>query len=205
MAAFLSRHRWRSASVFLFYHLSPHCQQNLLYYTEVQGPHVTCSLRWVSKVSWAVRRTGRQLSMDQACDMASGLSTKFSVGRAFPEQQRHSKCLPPFWHEATKMMGICKGWGERRRKAIFLKTSCHIGGNSKERSWQVGVSLSLTQQLVLTPCGNDVLSGRRRMPKLCGLTGHRLRRDRLPFVSHLCLFCIHCFLWLGVKEQKRPF
>lgn len=172
-----------------------------------RGRHLASLVPWdklLSHVRCEEERTGRQLSMDRACDMVSGLSPKFSVGRAFPEQQRHSKCLPPFWLEATKMTGICEGWGGRRRKATCLKPVVTLEGAAK-RSWQVGVWLSLTQQLVLIPCGNDILSGRRCVPRFCGLTGHRLRRDRLPFVSHLSEFCIRCLLWLGVKEQKRPF
>lgn len=58
--------------------------------------------------------------MDQACDMVSGLSPKFSVGRAFPEQQRPGKCLPPSWHEATKMTRVVvrdEGEGEERQVA----------------------------------------------------------------------------------------
>lgn len=64
------------------------------------------------------------------------LDSACSAGKAFPEQQRHSKCLPPFWYEARKVMGSVRG---KEKKGNLLKTTGHMGGNSKERSWQVGV------------------------------------------------------------------
>lgn len=79
-------------------------------------------------------RTVRQLSMDQAYDMVSGLSLKFSVGRAFPEQQRHRKCLPPFCHEAMKMMGISGGQVGRRRKETCLKPVVTLEGTAKREA-----------------------------------------------------------------------
>lgn len=173
----------------------------------MQVPHVACSLRWAFKSPWAVRRGGLGGSwawtrlviwcQDSARSLAwEGLSLN---SRGPANVSLHPGMRLRRWR------GWWWGMRGKEKKGKLLKTSRHTGANSKDRSWQVSVWLSRTQQLVLTLCGNDVLSGRRHMPRLCGLTGHKLRRDCLPFVSHLSELCIRCFLWLGVKEQKRPF